>query len=268
MTWLQYLTHPAVNWSSLKHMEDSPKHYKYHIEHGRKDTPQLAIGRYVHAAVLQPETLDQDFAIWTGDRRGNKWKNFVAENADKTIFKQSEIDDIEPIIEALRPVVAPFLTNTAEVEQTILWTDPTTGIQCKARPDLRDPKARIVAEIKTTNSADIRRFGHDVARYKYHGQAAHYRAGIIYGLGWTPAEHILIVVESKPPYDTGIFPFAEDALEVGRELVESLLARLKECTETNHWPGRHPKPVTLGSDNLPPWIFGGGTPDISWSEDP
>jgi exodeoxyribonuclease VIII len=268
MTWREYFALEAVNWTSLKVIADSPKHYKYALDHPREDTAALAIGRYVHAAVLQPETIADDFAIWTeGDRRGNKWKDFAEQNAGRTIFKQSEIDEMIPLIEAMRAVVAPFLTPTAQVEQVIEWTDPKTGIRCKARPDIYDPASRALVDLKTTRSIDIRRFGHDVCRFGYHGQFAHYNAGITHALGWEPVQHLLIGIEKEPPHDVGVFPLDADTRRVGVELVESLLDRLAECRASNAWPGRHPDPVTLGPANLPPWLYGGGIPEIAFLED-
>lgn len=267
MTWAEYFAMDAVNWSSLKNMDDSPLHYKYALDHPRADTAQTALGRYVHAAVLDPASILTDFAIWEeGDRRGNAWKEFAAANASKTIFKRSEVDEMAPIIAALRVAMRPYLTSTAQMERILTWTDEATGIRCKCRPDLFDPASRLVLDLKTTRSVDIRRFGHDVARYQYHGQVAHYSAGITAALGWTPEQHILIAVESAPPHDVATFPLDADTLRTGAEKVAALLAQLAECRATNTWPGRYPIPIPLGPANLPPWIFGGGIPEFAFEE--
>jgi exodeoxyribonuclease VIII len=171
-----------------------------------------------------------------------------------------------PIIAALRVAMRPYLTSTAQMERILTWTDEATGIRCKCRPDLFDPASRLVLDLKTTRSVDIRRFGHDVARYQYHGQVAHYSAGITAALGWTPEQHILIAVESAPPHDVATFPLDADTLRTGAEKVAALLAQLAECRATNTWPGRYPIPIPLGPANLPPWIFGGGIPEFAFEE--
>lgn len=267
MPWAEYFALNAVNWSSLKRMDDSPLHYWSGIQNPTPDTPTLALGRYVHTAILRPDALELDFAIWTeGDRRGNAWKEFAAANAGRTIFKTSEIAEMAPIIQAVKanPHVQDLL-SAGEAERALTWIDPETGIVCKCRPDWQRRDCRIVVDLKTTRSIEIRRFGNDIARLGYHGQLAHYGEGITHALGWTPEQHILIAVESAPPYDVGVFPLGEDVIEVGQQLVRKLLARLAECRASGSYPGRYPEPVDLDHQNLPPWVFG-GAPEFEATE--
>lgn len=269
MTFAEYLAIPAVNWSSLSHMEDSPLHYRYHRDHGSPETPQKALGRYVHAAVLAPHTLDRDFAIWTeGRRAGKAFDAFAAANEGKTIFRQCDIDDMQPIIDALRnhPDVADLVSN-GECEQPIMWYDIESEADCKGRPDLKIRSRRIVADLKTARSIDVRRFGHDVQRYGYHKQLSFYADGIAASEGWTPAEHLLIVVESNPPHDVAVFPLSESTIAVGREAVRGLLTQLRECHHNNRWPGRYPERQPLDETNLPPWLYGGGVPEFAFAEE-
>ena len=268
MTFAEYLRAEGLNWSLLKHMDDSALAFRHARDNEQPDTATLARGRYVHAAVLQPETLGNEFAIWTGgDRRGNAYKAFAAANEGKTIFKPDEIEAMDAMARAVRahPAAAALLAGTV-VEAPVFWTDLETGLKCKARPDFRCPKRRIVGDLKTTRSIDVRRFGHDIARYQYHRQLAHYTAGIISAEGWTPESHVLIAVETAAPYDVAVFPLSPATIEMGAEGVAELLARVVECEASGEWPGRHPKPVTLDESNLPPWIFGGGIPEFEFTE--
>jgi hypothetical protein len=267
MTFADYAAIRAVNWSSLCHMVDSAAHYRYHRDHEAPETPQQTIGRYVHAAVLDPAHLADEFAVWDGDRRDKDYKAFAAANAEKTILRAAELEDAHGMIDVLRHHrgVQDLLTGAA-TEYTIQWTDPTTGLPCKARLDLHKPG--LLADLKTTRSVEIRRFGADIARYLYHGQMAHYAAGIEATTGAAPRQVTLIAVESKPPYDVAIFPLSAESVAVGLDLRDGLLYRLKECMDTNTWPGRYPAPVELNNTNLPPWIFGGGLPEFEFEETP
>ena len=260
LPWSAYLAHPGINWSRLKHMLDSAAHYRYHANNPTPETAQKALGRYVHAAVLDPEHLADDFAIWDGDRRGNAYKDFAAAHADKTIMRAADLDDANGMIEAIRahPDVR-HLLDGATCEHTIEWTDPTTGLLCKARPDLIN--GPILADLKTTRSTDIRRFGSDIARFVYHGQMAHYAHGIEVLTGKAPEQVVLIAVESGPPYDIGVFEFDPAPLKLGLELRDGLLFTLKQCIETDTWPGRHTGRVLLDQSNLPDWVFGGSPAD-------
>lgn len=267
LPWSAYLALDAVNWSSLKHMDDSAAHYLYHLHNPTPETAAQTIGRYVHAAVLDPDHLAADFVVWNGDRRGSDYKAFAAANADKTILRAADLDDAEGMIEALRARAdVRDLLDGAVCEHTVTWTDPETGLACKSRPDLVRLDRRVLADLKTTRSTEIRRFGADIARFMYHGQLAHYAHGIEVALGWVPERVTLIAVESSPPYDVAIFDLEPDTLDAGREKRDNLLARLHEAVKANHWPGRHAEPVKLNSNNLPPWIFGGGLPEFEFTE--
>lgn len=268
-TWRTYFEIDALNWSRLKVMDESPKHYQHALTHPRADTTALACGRYVHTAVFQPELVAEDFAIWTGERRAGKvWDAFAEEHADKTILRAVDLPEYDDMIEAVRsdPWVADLLSDDATESEAILtWTGD--GRAQKARPDAMNQRRRLVADLKTTRSLDIRRFGHDIARYGYHGQLAHYSTGIDASRGWKPEHHVLIAVESAAPYDVAILPIHPDAIAVGAEKRTELLAKLAECEQTGRWPGRYPEPVTLDGSNLPPWIFGGGIPEFAFVEE-
>jgi len=268
MTWSSYFTLDALNFSRLKHMDDSPKHYKYALDHPEPETDAMVIGRYVHAAVFEPDTLDQEFAIWTGARRAGKdWDTFKAEAADRSILRASDLIDATAMVAAVRahPDVRALLDAPGALfEHTLTWTDEATGLRCKARPDLLVP--RILADLKTTRSIDVRRFGHDVARFQYHAQLAHYSAGVEAVYGWKPEKHILIVVEKSPPYDVAVFPVEADAILTGASKLREWLDTVAACQESGEWPGRYPNPIPLGAANLPPWIFGGGVSEFAFEE--
>ena len=271
MTWLEYFALPAMNWSRLQVLDESPKHFRHALQNEREDSDTLAIGRYVHTATLEPERIGTDFAIWDGARRsGVDWKAFAAANADKTILRAADLKEANAMAAAVRahPDVAALLSDhSTVVESTIQWFDAESTTPCKGRPDIRNKRRRILADLKTSKSTDLRRFVNDVVRYKYPGQAAFYAEGIAQAEGWTPTDHILIVVEKAAPYDVAIFPMDADTIEIGRSQFRALLTKLRECTDSGNWPGRHPKPVELNASNLPPWFYGGGVPEFAFESE-
>ena len=112
-TFADYATIDAVNWSTLKEMLRSPKHYLHATQNKRPDTAALAAGRFVHAAVFEPDTLDRDFAVYAGDgtRASKEYKAFAAEHAGKTILKADEADPLLACAQSvlLDPQVRPYL---------------------------------------------------------------------------------------------------------------------------------------------------------------
>src|SRR5574341_903199 len=76
MTREEYDRIDAVNWTTLKAMRASPKHYRYAAEHATEDTAAMRDGRAVHTAVLEPDRFPLDYAIWAGERRAGKSGRF------------------------------------------------------------------------------------------------------------------------------------------------------------------------------------------------
>jgi exodeoxyribonuclease VIII len=250
-----YFALPGVNWSLLKHMGDSPLAYRHALENGTPDTDALALGRITHALVFEPETFQHDYAIWTGGRRaGKEWEAFAERHAHQTILRDEDVIEAHDMAEAVKrhPLVRGYLAG-GEFERGLQWTDERTGLPCKARPDWLLSRRRILLDLKTAASIEGRRFGAAAARYGYHCQLAHYAAGVRAALGWEPAAVKLVVVEKRPPHDVAVFDVGPEDLELGADEVRALLQRLRECKDTDTWPGRYTGEQALA---LPAYIHG------------
>src|SRR5258708_4790284 len=71
----------AVNWSTLKHMDRSPAHYRQELLEWDHDTSAKKRGRVSHLAIFEPERWRNSVAVWDGDRRAGKlWEQFVERN--------------------------------------------------------------------------------------------------------------------------------------------------------------------------------------------
>lgn len=255
MNMADYQTLEGVNWSTLKHLRDSALAYRYHLDVPVEDTPALQIGRLTHTLTFEPAQFDAEYAVWTGGvRRGKEWEAFQAANEGRTIFKPEEIDLAVAMANAVKahPLVQPYLVG-GQFEVPIQWTDPFTGIVCKAKPDWIIPQRRILLDLKTCRSIEGRRFGMDAARYGYHCQMGHYAAGCEHGLGWIPKTVLLVAVEKDPPHDVALFIVGVDDLYAGTEEVGELLRQLRAHTIAGEWPGRYDEPQAL---QMPAWVFG------------
>lgn len=240
----------AVNWSSLKHIGDSPLHYRDQLTRPAKVTPSLLKGRVTHTLLLEPTKLESKVAVWKdGDRRGSAWKEFAAANAGRDVVKESEITECRTMAACFdaHPLVRPYRVG-ARYELTVTWTDEATGIRCKARPDwlVEGPDGLVLLDVKTTRSVDARSFGWDAKKMGYARQFAHYVNGLT-ACGSPPVALRILAVENTRPYDVGVFQITPDQLATAQADVAMLLERLKACRQEDRWPGRHEseKPLEL-----------------------
>lgn len=245
-----YVATSGVNWSRLKHLRASPKAYRHFADHPEDDpeTTGRLRGQLLHALVFG--TLDRDFAIYEGDRRGtNDYKAFVAANPGKAILKASEMEDVQRQADAARshPALTPYLDG-AETELTLRWRD-VSGLDCKGRVDLWHPASGTLIDLKGSTTVNAERFGRLAASAGYPCQLAHYARGIAAVTGHAPRKLALFAVESKPPFDGGLFVLDSIAERDARDQLTALLERLRECEQTDEWPGAHPKEAPLWTFN-------------------
>lgn len=238
----EYDTIERVNFSTLKLMAKSPKHYRHALLEPRTDTEPMKLGRCAHLAAFEPEKFRATVAVWDGGtRRGKDWDAFRARNADKELLTQ---DQYEQCIAIQKTVLAdeyarPYVSN-GRGEVTIAWTDAqrdrgvnSYSVLCKGRLDF-DAKGAIV-DLKTTRDAGDG-FGRQAWGLKYYAQAAWYVDGYERATG-IRKPYVLVAVESTAPYDVVVYRVPDRHLELGREEYRAWLDRLAICRETNTWPG-------------------------------
>lgn len=150
------------------------------------------------------------------------------------------------------PKAAEYL-SLARTEETITWTDPETGVPCKARLDVGKPM--FVLDLKSSRRTNLRTIGVDFARYLYHGQLAFYHDGAIASRlipADAPTPRVL-VLQTVEPFDVVPGWIGEWDLNQGRALYRSLLTRYLECQAADWWPGLAPEPVEIP---IPEWAPG------------
>lgn len=264
----EYAKIKAVNWSALKHMQKSPKHYKHALDNPRKDTTRLALGRAAHTAVLEPDRFMIEYACFKGDvRRGSKWEAFKEQHQGETILKLAEYEQCLRIRDAVRkhPVAAKYLAAGMH-EATLTWDDKATGIACKGRVDWISDSVPAIVDLKTTGDIAAARFGATAARMGYHTQSAFYRDGYMTAMGslgeLVPA--VVIAVEVDAPHDVAVYRVDEDCLYAGSEEYGELLLKVRRCQQSGEWPGQYPDEQDL---KLPQWIWGDEEYQIDLSDE-
>lgn len=244
MTEAEYRAHPGVNKSTLWEMRKSPAHYKYALEHPTEDTPALKFGRAIHMAILQPDEFNAHYVLAPNVDRRTKagrelYDQFVQTHNGQELISQDDYNDILGICGSVwnDPAASKLLTE-CECETPLFWTDEATGIDCKCRLDAHKERVLdgIVIDLKSCNDASTATFLKDAIRYGYDVQAAHYLRGYraTYGI---PAAWYFIAFEKKPPYAVNVIKAGDAFLDRGMWQLIGLMDKLKECRETDNWPG-------------------------------
>ncbi len=241
----------GVNWSTLTAMQKSPLHYHHRLITPREDTPAMAQGRLIHTAVLEPERLDADYAVWNGRRGTNAYKEWLEGQAGRQIVTVEEYGKALNIADAVwhHPVARQVLAG-GKTEQMLTWIDPATRLLCKARPD--HIRGRNLADLKSTRDVDAHYFGRTSANLGYHGQMAFYRRAVVACRRVVDPVVRFVVVEQEPPHDVAVYVLSEDVLYVGDQLVQRLLDLVVRYRRFTRPPGAHPTEEPLA---FPTWAW-------------
>lgn len=255
ISFVAYAHEKAINWTTLKEMRKSPRHYAQRILVPLEDRASLLKGRAFHTATLEPERMALDYAVFDGKRKAGKlWERFRAEHAGKTLLSQKELSSVLRMRDAVmaNKIAARYFVKGAR-EVTITWQDPSTGLPCKARPDLlaEIDGGTYLVDLKSAVDIDAKRFGSAAARYGYQCQLAWY-ARACDAVGIKLAGAAIIACESEAPHDVGVFTLDDDTMYAGDEECGELIKRVRECFDANDWHGRYAAEEPL---QLPAWWY-------------
>lgn len=237
----------------------TPAHIKAWAESkDEADTPAKVFGKAYHCAVLEPEVFAATYAkppvnpprdlrhLRNAKTPSDStlesiawWDSYAAENAGKIILTQDQFELIEEMLASLKanPLVNKLLfQDEGDNEVTMRWTDPETGVQCKARPDRWLRKLKVMLDLKSSDDLDELAFRRSIEKYGYHIQHAHYCAGAQV-CGEPLDEYLLIAQEKEAPYLPRIFRVGAASEERGFELRAKGLKTLQQCIAANKWPG-------------------------------
>ena len=249
----QYHKDPAISASMLKVMaKHGPKSYwnSFHNPDRpeRKTTPALLLGSLTHAAILEPDDLENQFGPCP-----NKKLKAGREEAER--LKEKGITPVQEdqweLAMAMRDSVygdkeAKALLSKGVAEKSWWSVDESTSLDIKARSDWFT--GTTIVDLKTSQGGvDPKEFAKTVANFQYHIQAAHY-------LEVTGADRfIFLVVQKQWPFDVGLYELDNDSIDLGLKERRKALDQINECQISDHWPGHSDSGVQ--SLTLPRWAF-------------
>ena len=261
---VEYHAHPAVSKSHLDEIERSPLHYwSRFLDPDRATpppTPAMVIGTALHTHVLEMHQWDKQFIVAPAgiDRRTKagkeEWAAFESLANKRTVISREDGETIAAMGRAIygHPAAAMLLTMAGRAETSHFWTDETTGIECKCRPDWLLEDCTVIVDLKTTEDASPSGFQRSIAKFNYHKQAAWYLHGVEQSTGVCPSQFIFVAVEKKAPYAVGVYAADPESIKVGWQTAERNLERIAECRAAKYWPSYS---EAIEPISLPRWML-------------
>lgn len=244
-------------------MKSSGLHFRYTPR--RDESPALALGTLLHQGKLEPEMLAKRYVVIPEEqfisevqsarvteinkKTGKPYDPYS--NVKATTAYKDKVKEFMKSHMGKQEVSAQWFMNTIGVlkslnedercqeyfsegaaEVVLVWTDPETGIRCKARLDFVNPGGWKIVDLKTTAQL----FRWYLEERDTHCQLAWYQRGweALTGDVYDPC---LIVQESEQPYAVQAAPIDEEALGVGRSINDKLLKLVEKGRRTRKWKG-------------------------------
>jgi len=251
----------VVNTGALKILaSQTPAHYKAWVDDQTEqpETPALVFGSALHALVLEPGLFAKEWALCPdfGDLRTKKAREardaWAADNPGVRAVSADDWRRLHAMRESImrHPVAGKVFTG-GRAEVTAVWTDPRTGLVCKARYDYEREDINLLADLKSTDDASPRAFARSIAKFQYHIQDAHYSDGprVLRG---EETRFLFVAVEKQPPYCVGTYMLDTESAMRGEEMRARGMEALDECLRTDAWPSY---PNEVNTIALPNWAF-------------
>jgi hypothetical protein len=206
----------------------------------------MAFGTMTHTALLEPLTFDQRYLMAPDvSKNSGVWKAFLVECADRGALPctQSDREAAFACAENVRnhPTAGPlFASGYAEV--SCFWTDPRTGLECKARIDWIHPVGKGVqlVDFKTSQDASRAAFRRTVTNLGYHFQADWYEGGYALAAGAPVSPMLFVVVETEPPYAVACYTLDRWFMAQAAKRNHDIRTLWKHCLDMGEFPGYDP----------------------------
>ena len=231
-----------------------PQKVRHELNYPKASTPAQILGSAFHSATLEPEKFDDEFAVKPDeiDGQGPRTKHYKEafeimqkNEPDKSWLAPSDYDLVMDM--AASALDHPILrTHMSESRSIIEGTGrfEMEGAKCKVRPDLYNPLAGVVLDLKSTLDASPKGFAKSVRQWGYTFQACWYMHGLRL-IGEKPRQFIFLAVEKFPPFLTAAYTIT--ASEIDKQLgnMEKAWQLWANCENSGIWPGYTDEITTL-----------------------
>lgn len=260
----EYAAIPAMNFSRLRKFVNTAAHALFYMDHPQPETKALRFGHLMHAVLLEPHKVDENFIVAPKvDGRTKKGKAVKLEYEQlakgRTIVNDEEMEVCINIRANIgqHPTARELLFGPrGGNELSVVWHDTVTGILCKARYDRVGAMASqaVLADAKSSAKVvSLRNWQRSCYDFGYYEQAAMYLEGAqaLFPLQeGQDRKFIWVAVEKDPPNLIRLFEADYDALQFGYQQFRDHLDKYAACAQDGEYPGWDEGIEIAG---LPPW---------------
>ncbi len=200
-------------------------------------------GDAMHAICLEPDRLKSEFVtmppfnLRTNQGKADK-EAFVKEHAESKILTSDAYTQLTLMFESVMAHLPARALIEAEgvAEGSYFWTDESTGLECKCRPDKHIQSQSLLVDVKTAPS--LAKFCYSVDDYRYHVQDAWYCDGVSRFYD-SPVRMEFLVIQKTVEigrYPVMVVKLPPEAIEYGRALYREDLNRYAEFLESGVRP--------------------------------
>jgi hypothetical protein len=238
---------------------NAPAKFRWTVENGTEHREVFDYGNAAHTLVLGsgPPIREVEADNWRGGAA--KLERADAYAAGEVPLLTEDVAHVRGMAAALlkHPLAsALFDPASGRPEQSLFWRNPEfeTWQRCRLDwlPDPRESGRVIMADYKTTASADPKSCAKSMANYSYNMQAAwNLDLARELGLAGEDASMMFVFQEKTPPYLVTVAECDPEALMWARRKNRKALDIYRECVASGRWPGYADDDVV--TMELPTW---------------
>ena len=233
----------GINFSKLKHLLDSPYHFKKNLENNQyEENTSLKVGLAVHCLSLTPHLFGDKFTVAPiCDRRTKEgkiiWQEFINNNEGKTVLSQEEFDLVANCYKAIE--ANPYFKWAKDGEEVFFEAGGSTeifGSKIKGRVDMFNKSKNVILDIKTCSEIpNIDNIRKAIYKHKYHMQAYFYKC-IVDNCFNTNAEFVFLFIDKKHYNSIGLAKVGKEFFNRAAEQLNEALCRYENCKHHDVWP--------------------------------
>lgn len=238
----RFLPEPSLSSTVARRIiETCPARAWWEKSNPQPPSDALIVGSAAHEWLLEGETWPQRHVVLPPDHDGRTKDGRALKASIVAAGKRPVAYDDFQAIRAMKEALEahPFAGaafRAGRAETTLIWRDEDHGIWCRARPDFLPRAGRIIADYKTTVSAEPAYLRRAVRNYGYDQQAAWYLAGLR-ALGFVDPQFLFVFQEKTAPYLITPVTLSARALNLGAELNRQAAVAFAHGLRTGEWPG-------------------------------